>query len=158
MPAVAKPAFAVHVEAQPDADKGTVPDVEFRRGEMEGKIARGWSIGDKRLTNGGSVAVGFTIYPDGHVREIKLVKSSGSGDVDVAAIRAVFLGGPFQQLRARSTAGEYNVVFGLPFGCGRDYCCEVAHHEGTPANKRMQLTKHGRDHGRFWSFAADAPC
>lgn len=58
----------------------------------------------------GSVRVEFTLFEDGHVSELGVVKSSGTSSLDEAALKAVRDAAPFKQIKAylRGTQ-HYNI-------------------------------------------------
>lgn len=64
----------------------------------------------------GRVTLGFTLFPDGTIRNLKMIKSSQSASLDNAALMAVQNAVPFQQIQQYlKEAQEFNidVVFEL---------------------------------------------
>lgn len=54
----------------------------------------------EQMRRQGSVRVEFTLFKDGHVSELGIVKSSGTSSLDEAALNAVRAAAPFKQISA----------------------------------------------------------
>lgn len=63
----------------------------------------------------GRALVGFTLYPDGHVTELQLVKSSGASVLDTAVLDAVNAMTPLKNVAEYLTEPQYMVI-GVIFG------------------------------------------
>lgn len=64
----------------------------------------------------GSVRVEFTLFEDGHVSELGVVKSSGTSSLDEAALKAVRAAAPFKQVRDYLRGAQHyniDVIFQL---------------------------------------------
>lgn len=72
-----------------------------------------------RMKRQGRATVGFTLYPNGSIEQLRLMKSSGTSSLDSAALEAVRLAAPFTGVDAYMRSSEtfkIDVVFALGQG------------------------------------------
>jgi protein TonB len=62
----------------------------------------------------------FTILKPGNVQRVRVLRSSGSGSLDQAAIRAVRAASPFDPIPAETGLAEIRIRFSFSYTLGKE--------------------------------------